>query len=165
MRTFPRVSNELLLCEAIRRLRGRKIMSGGRTAPEGTGFYKLLCALLEIGLMTHEDLRDTLITMLASGEIILTGHAALREVGKNRPSQLRRKAYITKLHADAKVAHRLHFTVSGTPIIAKYHDGRLIYPGKNATYWALIFDRVYLVSDGLPKSVRDMKKSDPVQPY
>lgn len=165
MRTFAEISNEQLLIDVIRRLRVTKVLSGGRTAPEGTSVEKVLKALLETGLMLESTLRQTLASLLESGEIIITGYARLRIPTQNL-SGGRKDGIISKLHPDAKIARWQHFTENGTPIVAKYREGRLIFPNNNTPHWTLKLDRLYVVSDGIPASIQaKQKRRSPAQPY
>lgn len=165
MRTFPGISDELLLVEAIRRLRTRKVMSGGRTAPEGTKFEKLLGALSETNLVPMTDLHHVLQVMLESGEILLTGYASFREAGAGQ-AKGSRSGIINRLHPDAKLLTHQYFTSSGTPIISKFNsERRLIYPTNSVSRWLLSIKRIYVISDGLPAAVAAMKRHRAIQPY
>lgn len=164
MRTFAEISNEQLLIETIRRLRTIKVLMGGRKAPEGTTVEKVFKALLESGLMLESDLKQTLKNMLESGDILLIGYARFRIPTQQLPV-MRRRGVISKLHPDAKIAHWQYFTESGTPIIAKYRSGGLIYPNNNISHWMLRLERVYVMSDGLPATIQAIQKGDSAQPY
>ena len=66
MRTFERISDEHLLIEAIRRLRVRNALGGGRTAPEGTRFDSILNFFQPLKGLDLVVLQN----LLSSGEII-----------------------------------------------------------------------------------------------
>ncbi len=165
MCTFEPISNKHLLVEVVRRLRTRHVMSGGRSAPDGTHLDKVLCALSETGVMSRQDVKSILIEMLEKGEIVLYGSSSFREAGMNRLSMYK-NGVITRLHPDSKFACRQYFTPSGTPIIPRRsNEGNLLYPNDTVSYRTLTFRQIYIVSDGLPRSVQPLLKGDPVQPY
>ena len=164
MRTFAEISNEQLLIEVIRRLRTTKVLSRGRSAPVGTGVEKVLQALLETGLMSPSDMKQTLKNLLESAEIVLTGHSYFKTAPNVRLTNHKRGA-VSRLHPDAKISNWQYFTESVTPIVAKYSGSRRIYPNENTSCWTLILDRLYVVSDGLPASIQAIQKRDPAQPY
>lgn len=165
MRTFYRINDDLLIIEAIRRLRVRNALGGGRTAPEGTEFEKLLQVLMNFGLFAPKDLSERLATLLQSGDITLTARSSFREAGQRHSTRGSKKGVVSRLHPDAALAAVQHFTKSGTPITSRRdkENGRLLYPGATVSYWSLIFDRIYVVSDGLPKSIN--RKLGAVEPY
>ena len=165
MRTFAEINNEQLLVEVIRRLRTTKVLSGGRKAPEGTTFEKVLSTLLQSDLMSHTDIKQVLTKLLESGEILLTGYSRLFVPTQHLPIK-RKKGVISKLHPDTKISHWQHFTENGTPIVARHSEGRLVYPDKDKiSFWRLKFERLYIVSDGLPASIQAIQKRSPAQPY
>lgn len=165
MRTFYRISDDLLIIEAIRRLRIRNALGGGRIAPEGTELAKLLQFLMNFGVFSPNELGERLAAMLQSGDLILTGRTSFREAGQRHSTLHSKQGVVGRLHPDAALAETQYFTKNGTPIISRRNkeNGRLIYPGENVSYWRLVFDRIYVVSDGLPKSI-NLKRAA-IDPY
>lgn len=165
MRTFETISNEHLFIAAVRRLRTRKVISGGRTAPEGTRLEKIIPALCEAGLMSLGELKEVISHLLETGDVIITGYSTFREPNKHRSSGGAR-GLITKLHPDSKLSERMYFTLSNTPIIEKRSkEGARLYPNDTVSYRAVILKRVYVVADGLPAAVTPLLKREPAQPY
>lgn len=165
MRTFDRISDDHLIIETIRRLRVRHALGGGRTAPEGTEFDKLLHVLMDSRVFAPKDLSRELATLLESYDIVLTGRVSFREAGQRHSTRRSKEGVVGRLHPDAALVPVQYFTKNGTPVTSRRDkvSGRLIYPGENIDYWTLTFDRIYVVSDGLPKSVN--LKHDVVELY
>ena len=158
MRTFPRIDDEALLIEAIRRLSPRKKLAPNETAPQGTKFETLLkCYEIFGGLK-----REVLQSLIESGDVVMTGVVTIH-------SQKRREeGIVSKLHPDAKIGKLLFFTESGTPIIAKYTRNEYggvtrTHPTENNFYSLLRIERLYVTSDGLPESIKRQKIG--IQPY
>lgn len=156
MQSFYCISSDELMVALIRQLRVRKVISGGRTVPEGTNFETL--HKVATTLFPEKEFGDIITKLLKQGDIIFSGHLSLREEGSERSKYLGKGRVIT-LHPDAKVRPRQFFTENWTPISARFNsEGRRLYPNNNISHYTLTLDMVYIVSDGLPRSLQE----DPV---
>lgn len=164
MRTYPPITDELFLIDAIRRLRVRQKLGSNRTVPEGTPIDRLL-ALPTAHLIQEESLREILNEKIKSGEIVLRGRSYTIVPDNRRPITASCEGMISRLHPDAKLRERQYFTMSGTPIIEKRRvDGRLLQPNGTEKYRVLQPQFVYITADGLPRSVTQMGSAG-IEPY
>lgn len=159
MSTFPTLSDEQLLIALIRKLRVRKAISGGRTAPEGTAFDSLFATAVGTTLFKQKEFDAYIRKLVANGILTLAGRLSLHD-GVERKTRTLEHGKISSLHADAAVLEYQFFTENWTPIVARRSKdtGRRLYPNDEMSYYRLKITMVHITADGLPRSVT----ADPV---
>lgn len=156
MNTFSDISDEHLLLALIRKLRVRKVVTGGRTAPEGTAFDSLYATAVGTTLFKQKEFDLLVRRLVQDGILTLAGRISFHD-GEERKIGNTEHGRIVSLHPDAAVLEHQFFTENWTPIIARRSKdtGRRLYPNDDMSYHRLRIKMVHITADGLPRSLVD----------
>lgn len=142
---YERLTDEMLLVEAVRRCRGRKLPRVVYTAYEKVAVTKVTEALERS--MTPAAIRDAVNNLLEEGVVCVTCSLLTRK--NNLFSFDAVKGLLRRCHPEVPLQRRQHFSAAGVP-----QDGKKsrVVPGSIT----LRVEGLYVVDDGLPAFVQKL---------
>jgi hypothetical protein len=153
--SLRKIADAELVCEFIRRLRGREVANGGY---EGASMEVVVEALNKV--MNIEEITSTFQELIDSQTIVVTGR-----ILENLPSKKLPKdkwfveGVVEKLHPDIKLKKDIfYFSPAGSILQEVRRDGRRVRPSIESHFISLYLQMCYVSEDGLPNSVQKLAK-------
>lgn len=164
MNTYVRISDEALVVESIRRLRGRLIPKVDYVAHEGVKPSRLVETLVENQMITAIRLLEVLNQLMENGGIVTCGMYTIYGESESHPKKLNRskRGLISRFHPDVKLGNSQWFTDEGTPITVYHRQNRLVHVPDSPTKILLRKLNIYVTADGMPKTVETAQKKSPI---
>ena len=155
------MSNDELVYEVIRRVRGRMLPTGGY---EGAKVRSVLEALRP--LMTNQEITISFKRLLDSKNIIMTGRLKEYNPQVQIKDEWRATGIVHSLHPEIVLKKETYyFSLTGSLLREARRNGRLIEPSQNTRFLWLHLSMCYVMADGLPEKIkRELLKPPLPQP-
>ena len=154
-----RIGNDELLCEVIRRVRGRKLSTGGY---EGAGVQKVLEALQP--LMTDQEITVSFRRLLARKHIVMTGFIREHDPQARYPKdEWFANGIVSSLHPDLVLKRAsCYFSPAGSLLREARRNGKLKAPSHKTRYLWFKLSMCYVAADGLPQKIERQLTQPPL---
>ena len=153
------IEDDELVCEVIRRVRGRMLPTGGY---EGAKTRSVLEALRP--LMSNQEITLSFARLLQTKAIVVIGTLREHNPSKTQPKdEWYAQGFIHTLHPDIILRKEWHyFSPAGSLLQEVRRNGKLIKPSQKTRHLRFYFGMCYVVADGLPEKIKRELLRDPL---